>query len=225
MENNQLNKDNIVIIDPTRVGGSTALLVGGSASGKTTLLMQALTNILRDYPDRYDVILVFSESLNSEPLQEFLKEGSNKVHFFPVFIPELVTLAVEMNKKTDNRYGFLMILDDALEGLRGKVSAKMINIYRNSNISTIISVQYVKMIGPAARSSFHNVFITGARNQEIIKTIIDTFIKGHLMDLGYKKKDDMIRAVRQMTKMNEDDRSLILLQQIEDQMSTHKILK
>lgn len=225
MEDYQLSKENITLIDPNRVGGSTALLVGGSLSGKTTLLMQALTNILGDYPDRYDVILVFSESLNSEPLQAFLNEGSYKVHFFPVFMKELVTLAVQMNKATDNRYGFLMILDDAIDGLRGKITSKMINIYRNSNISTIISCQYVKMIGPAARSSFHNVFITGARNQEIIKTIIDTFIKGHLMDMGYKNKDSMIKMVREMTKMGEDERSLILLQQIEDKMSVHKILK
>lgn len=225
MENNQLNEDNITLIDPHRVGGSTAFVCGGSSCGKTTLLMDALTNILRDYPDRYDVILIFSESLNSEPLQEFARESSYKVHMFNVFIPELVTLAVDINKRTDNRLGVLCILDDAVEGLRGKVSSKMINIFRNSGISTIISIQYIKMVTPAARSSFHSVYILGARNSEIRKSIIDTFLKGHLRDLGYKRPDDMDKALREMTKMNEDDRSLVLLQQIEDKMSTHIIRK
>jgi hypothetical protein len=228
MKNNEVTKDNITLIDVNRVGGSTAFLVGGSSSGKTSLLVTALSNIIEQHPDRYDVIMVFSESISAEPLKKWLDaiEGtSSKVHFFPVFIPELVTMMVDINKATDNRYGVLVVLDDCLEGLRGKTASKMINIYRNSGISTIISIQYCKFVTPAMRSSFHRVWITSGRNAEIRKSIIDMFIKGHLRDMGHKNAVEMDKALREMTKMNDSDRSVILLDQIKDELSTHTIFK
>lgn len=226
MKNDDITKENITLIDVDKVGGSTAFIVGGSSSGKTTLLVQALQNILEHRPDRYDVILVFSESISAEPLKNWLDhEGSNKVHFFPTFMPELVTLMVEINKATDNRYGVLVVLDDCLEGLRGKTTSKLINIYRNSGISTIISIQYCKFVTPAMRSSFHRVYITGARNSENRKQILDMFVKGHLRDLGYKNSSDMDKALRDMTAMKDKSRKLILLDQITDELTTHKIEK
>ncbi len=226
MKNNDVTKDNVTLIDVDKTGGSTAFVVGGSSSGKTTLLVQALKNIISNYPERYDVILIFSESISAEPLKDWLDaESSTKIHFFPIFIPELVTVFVDINKATDNRYGVLVVLDDCLENLKGKTASRMINIYRNSGISSIISIQYCKFVTPAMRSSFHRVWITGARNSENRKLIIDMFVKGHLRDLGHKNMVEMDKAIREMTKMGESSRSVVLLDQILDELSTHEIVK
>ena len=62
-KDNTITKNNITLIDPTSEGGSTAFLVGGSMSGKTTLIVQSLINILKDklLRDRYNIIIIFSE--------------------------------------------------------------------------------------------------------------------------------------------------------------------
>jgi ABC-type dipeptide/oligopeptide/nickel transport system ATPase component len=226
MQNGQVTKDNITLIDVDKVGGATAFLVGGSSSGKSSLLVQALSNILDQHPDRYDVIFIFSESENAVPIKDWLMHNQpTKVHFFPNFIPELVTIMVQINKATDNRYGTLVVLDDCLELLRSKTMNKAINIYRNSNISTIVSIQYPKFVSPAMRASFHRVWITGAKNYEIQKSILDIFIKGYMRKLGYKTIDRMIEGLEKMTKMNEKDREIMLLDQIKSDLTTHTIKK
>lgn len=222
----KITKENVTIIDVEKPGGSTAFVCGGSSCGKTTLLVQALKNIVEQHPERYDVIMVFSESISAEPLQDFMSENKHtQVHFFPYYIPELVDMMVKINKGTDNRYGVLVILDDVLDGLRGKMASKLINIYRNSNISTIISIQYLKFVTPAMRNSFHRVFILGARNSENRKSIIETFIRGQLRDLGHKNLDQMDRRLRGETAMRDNDRKLIMLDQIKDELTFHTIKK
>ena len=224
MTDYSITKDNITLVDTAKIGGSTAFVVGGSSSGKTSLLVQAIKNIIEHHPDRYDTIIIFSESINAEPLKDFLEDHKTyKVHFFPCFLPELVNLLVEINKATDNRYGVLVVLDDCIEGLRNKTSSKMINIYRNAGLSTIISIQYCKFVTPAMRSSFHRVWMTGARNSENRKTIVDMFIKGHLRDKGHKNAVEMDKALRELTKMEDKSRKLLLLDQIKDELSVHEI--
>lgn len=221
-EEEDLNKDNITIVNPHIVNGSSALVLAGSFSGKTTLIVQAIKNILEHHRKRYDMIIIFSESVAALPLQQL--PINDKIYILPVFIPQLISLLVNINQATNLRYSILIILDDVLK-LKNEAVDKLLLVARNSGISTIISTQKVKGISPAARASVHNVYILGARNSGVRKDILNMYVNSYLVDRGIKKFDDQEKWLRENTRLCEDDRKLIKINTIEDTMSTHTIKK
>lgn len=225
-KNNTFTKDNITLIDPASEGGSTAFLIGGSKSGKTTLLVQSLINLLRsrELRDRYNIIIIFSESLNAMPLQDLPARKDLKIIIFPMYIPELVKLAQKINYKTNNRYGFYFILDDCNE-LRGGTLKRQILQMRNAGISTLVATQYVKNIGPGPRGSFHHIYITGARTPPDREFIIKEYMDPYLRDKGIKDKDQKDEYLREHTKLEPNQRELIHIDIVNDEMDTHFIKK
>lgn len=140
--------------------GHSILLLGVSGSGKSTMLMDMIREIK---PKDYDRILFFSESPNSQPLIEFLKSSKLKnVQIFDRFIPKIVLFLKRINDVFANKYKFLIILDDVIN-LRGDIINKLYCVYRNSNISTVLTSQYMKFLTPAARSSAWYTIITNLR--------------------------------------------------------------
>lgn len=211
---------NITLIDPTVPSGTTTLLLGGSMTAKTSLIVQSVKNLIKKHPDRFDVIVLMTESINAEPLSGLPKE----VIVLPCYVPEILKLLVRINNATDNRYGFLVILDDCLQ-LRGKDITKAINIWRNSGLSTIISVQSPMFVNPSMRSSFHNIFITGARTSEARKKIGELFIYKYLEDRGISDRGKQDDWIRKHTKLDKDHRMIIRINGVRDEMFTHKIDK
>lgn len=223
-KDNTITKNNITLIDPTSEGGSTAFLVGGSMSGKTSLIVQSLINILKDkvLRDRYNIIIIFSESLSALPLQDLPSRKDLKIQIFPFYIPELVKLAQKINFATHNRYGFYFILDDC-NALRGGTIKQQILQMRNAGISTLISTQYAKNIGPAPRQSFHHIYITGARQPGDRDTLNEIFVNPYLRDRGIIHKDDRDNFLRIHTRIDPNERELIHINSILDEMDTHVI--
>lgn len=212
--------DNITLIDPTVPSGTTTLLLGGSMTAKTTLIVQAMKNLLRMYPDRFNVIVIMTESINADPLQDL----PASIIRLPCYVPELLQLFVKINNATNNRYGFLVVLDDCVQ-LRGKDITKAINIWRNSGLSTIISVQSPMFVNPAMRSSFHNIFITGARTSEARKKIGELFVYKYLEDKGIPERTKQDDWIRHNTKLDSNSRMLIRINGVRDEIYTHKIVK
>ena len=224
--NNKFTKDNITLIDPSAEGGSTAFLIGGSMSGKTSLIVQSLINILKDplLKDRFNLIIIFSESLSALPMSDLPVRKDLKILIFPMYIPELVKLAKRINYKTNNRYGFYFILDDCNE-LRGNVLKQQILQLRNLGISTLVSTQYCKNTPPSVRNSFHHIYITGARTASDRKLLIELFINPYLKDMGLRTETDKDNYIRNHTKREDNQRSLIAIDTTKDEMSTHIIKK
>lgn len=212
--------DNITLIDPNVPSGTTTLLLGGSMTAKTSLIVQSTKNLLRMYPGRFDAIVLMTESINSDPLQDLPSE----VIRLPCYVPEILQLMIKINNATNNRYGFLVILDDCLQ-LRGKDITKAINIWRNSGLSTIISVQSPMFVNPSMRASFHNVFITGARTSEAQRKIGELFVYKYLEDKGIPAKGKQDDWIRKNTKLESNSRMLIRINGVTDEIFTHKIMK
>lgn len=225
-QNNTLKKETLTLIDPSSEGGSTAFLVGGSMSGKTTLIVQSLLNILKDplLRDRYNIIIIFSESLAAIPLQDLPIRKDLKIQIFPVYIPELVKLAQKINFKTNNRYGFYFILDDCNE-LRGGQVRKQILQLRNLGISTLISTQYCKNIGPAPRASFHHIYITGARTTGDREALVDLFLNPYMRDMGILSREDKDDYIRRHTHLEDHQRGLLHINTTKDSLTSHIIKK
>ena len=217
-----INKDTVTIVNPDIVNGSSALVLAGSFSGKTTLIVQAIKNILTHHKKRYDLIIIFSESICALPLNDLPR--NDKIQIYPVFIPQLVSFLIRVNQATDLRYSILIVLDDIIK-LKSEAVDKLLLVARNSGISTIISTQQIKGISPSARSSVHNIYILGSRNSEEREKMLKMFLRSHLKDKGIIKPDDQENYLRDHTALGENSRKLIKINSIEDRMTIHTIAK
>ena len=215
-----ITEKNVTIIDPTVEGGTTALLLGGSMTAKSSLIVRSIKNLIRMFPDRFDSIVVMTGSVNAEPLKGLPEE----VILLPVYVPEMFNILKRINQATNNRYGFLVILDDCLS-TRGRQATEAINILRNSGISTVISVQSPTFINPSMRTSFHNVYITGSRTSEARKKMGEMFLDPYLHDKGIRSRDAKENWIRKNTELRDEDRTLIRINGVQDKMYVHKIRK
>lgn len=138
--------------------GVTFQLVGKSCTGKTTFIMQQL-NLLTDKElAQYNAIIFFTESPHARPLKLIEERILKKLILMDRFCPMILRSLKKVNDGTGNAFKFLVIYDDILE-LRGELLTKSILTLRNSNISTMVSVQYDKIMSPSQRSSVHNIYI------------------------------------------------------------------
>lgn len=151
----------------------TTCFLASSFMGKTTLLVNELNKL---NPDDYDKIILFTESTSSEPLRKLNPKLNIKI--YNVFVPAIVKLLKECNDKTKNRFRFLVILDDVIE-LKNKTFNKMILTMRNSGISTVVLIQYAKLVTPASRSSFHDIYILGLPTLDW-EYILRSFLAPHM---------------------------------------------
>jgi hypothetical protein len=145
--------------DPTT--GKSYLILGSSFSGKTTFMVEQLNKLFKE---EYALVCLFTETKNSEPLKK-LKE-SLPILIFEGWKPEIPQFLKGINDRCENKFKFLIILDDVVDQKTSKTLNKLVLTYRNANISTCISIQYPKLISASSRSSFHEIVITGSRSLE-----------------------------------------------------------
>lgn len=172
------------------VSAKTACILGASFTGKTTFMVDQLNKL---DPGEYDRIVLFTESTNADPLKNIRKDLD--VVIFDRFCPSIPKLLKNINNETKNKFRFLLILDDCIE-LRNKTFGKLILTMRNSNISTVVLLQHVKLITPSSRSSLHNYYITGLRPEDweyVLQSFLGSYFRKILNESGsYKKLADRV---------------------------------
>lgn len=167
----------------------TFMILGRSRTGKTHFLVEQLNKLAGKKrggkgPDKkrpvYDKILLFTESLDAEPL----KGLNSKVSVMKIngFHPKVVLLLKKIQDASDTAFRFLVILDDVVQGLRGGVYPKMLLTMRNSHISCCTLLQYIKIITPAARQNCHHIYVTGLRDDDW-EYLLKSFMGSHVKEI------------------------------------------
>ena len=152
------------IPDP-ETGGMTVALIGSTRSGKTTLL----THILEQEFEKHIGVL-FTPSLHA-PVYKDIK-GLCKA---PYYLPRVIDEAYKINKETKNHYPFLMVLDDVVTAKFDKTLMKAFTIYRNSGITTIMSVQNPVIFNSTTRGNFNAVILGYLNSDEACEKVIRMF--------------------------------------------------
>lgn len=186
------------IFKPSDNTGKSSLVLGSSFSGKTTFLVRELNKLRQD---DYTLILLITESKNATPLKNLSPNLNIKI--LENYDESTINFLKKINNITDNRFNFLVILDDVIDQKHSKTLSKMILTFRNSNISTVISIQYPMLINKSSRSSFHQVVILGSKSAEWWKSTSDIFdLRGWYKDLVPFKisNDDIYRQLKEITK-------------------------
>lgn len=152
-------------IPDAQTGGMTIALVGSTRSGKTTLL----NHLLNKYFGEYCGVLM-TPSLHA-PIYAAIK-GFAKA---PFYVPRIIEEMFSINRKTDNKYPFLAVLDDVVTAKFDKTLMKSFTIYRNSGITTIMSVQNPIIFNSVTRGNFNAVMLGYLNSDEACEKVIRMF--------------------------------------------------
>lgn len=152
-------------IPDAETGGMTIALIGSTRSGKTTLL----THMLDKYFDKYVGVLM-TPSLHA-PIYKDIKCLSKSPEYVPAVIDEMF----KINKGTKNHYPFLAVLDDVVTAKFDKTLLKSFTIYRNSGITTIMSVQNPILFNSTTRGNFNAVILGYLNSDEACEKVIRMF--------------------------------------------------
>jgi hypothetical protein len=179
--------------------GVTYGIIGKSFSGKTHFWVHELNKLTSEELKQYNAIFFFTESTSAEPLASLSARVKKKMITFDRFCPSLLAVLKRINDETRNNFKFLVVLDDILE-LRSMLIIKMILTLRNSNISTVISIQYEKLLTPSQRSSLHNLFLFNLRT-ESWEYMLRGYLLGNFKELipALSERENIGRGTRRLT--------------------------
>lgn len=172
-------------IPEQKTGGCSFALIGSTRSGKTTMLK----HILEEFFDRHLVILM-SNSIHA-PIYKDIDD----VIKCPVYSPRLIKEGYEINRKTSNHYPFLFVLDDVVDKKFDKELLKLLTIYRNSGLSTIITAQSLKILNTASRGNVNFVLLGKLNSDEAIEQVVRAYLMSYLPG----KVEEKVKMYKQMT--------------------------
>lgn len=168
-------------------GGVSICFLGSTRSGKTTFLKTVITDYFKKH-----IKMLMSNSIHN-PIYDNIKDCV----VAPLYIPEMVKEGYEINKKTDNHYKFLYILDDVVSAKFDKELLKLLAIYRNSNLSCIISIQSPVLLNSATRGNLNYVMLGRMNSEESIEKTIKIYLSSYL-------KGRMVDKIREYKRLTED---------------------
>jgi len=175
------------IVLPTN-GGISFCLLGSTRAGKSTFL----NYLLEKYFDKHFKVLM-SNSIHNPIYAETEVDVKS-----PVYHGKLVNEAYMINKKTDNKYDMMMILDDVVSAKFDKDLLKLLAIYRNSNLSAIVSIQSPVLLNSATRGNLNVVLLGKCNSEEQIEKIIKMYLNSYL------NGRNMTEKIREYKRLTED---------------------
>ena len=189
-------------------GGASFALVGATRSGKST----ALAFIFEKFFTKHIPIL-FTYSAHTgvyEPLQ--------KSAICDKFFKEMIEEPLLLNRKTKNKYNFLIIFDDfALTGKQSEIMTRLLTTGRNSGMSVILTGQKLEMLNSTGRANVNFVCCFRQNTDTAIETTIKTYLNSYFPK-GLSM-DDKIKVYREITQ----DHSFFFVDTLEGKCYVSKI--
>jgi len=181
---------------PPQKGGFSIALIGSTRSGKSTALGYILEHYFKDH---------IGVLMTNSPQAEIYK-AMKTVAQSPDYLPKVIRDMAHINRETKNKYDFLAILDDVVTGVKfDKEILKMLTIYRNSNVSCIISAQAVTLMNSAGRTNINNVCLFKLNSDEQIEKVIKFYLNSY-----FPPSWRMIEKIKYYREMTEDHHFFIV---------------
>ena len=181
-----LNIGSIELPDPKF--GVSFVLCGSTRSGKTTIL-----NYLYKTHFKNHISVLMSNSLNSDAYDMLKKTCATSDFYHPEILKEMY----KINHATKNHYEFFAIIDDVPDKREDPEMKRLMCIYRNSRISSIICAQTATMINKMARSNINWVFLGRMNSSSEVERNIKDYLQGSLPTT--MKMTEKIRWYKQAT--------------------------
>ena len=155
-------------IEPPENGCFSFGLVGSTRSGKTCALLWLWDKYFKDT----HVSIMYTGSSQAEIYKPLNKGSAVSPNFYPEIVKETMTL----NMKTKNKYKFLHIFDDMLDGKNSKALAKLLCIGRNNGMSTIISAQELTILNAIGRTNLNYMLLFRLNSQMAVEKVVRNYL-------------------------------------------------
>lgn len=167
--------------------GVTYALIGSSGCGKSTLIRKVFIDYLYDgeLAEKDYIITVYTLSKTSDALQHMSKDilvDGNGVDV------DAINLDYKTNQEYDKKYNIVNILDDCIHIRHEKMVERMFLIMRNSNITSVVSLQYGKLIPPSIRTSVYFSFCMRQNSPEAIEVMVRGWVGGFIPGKSIREK-------------------------------------
>lgn len=186
-------KNNLEIyFDETGPQQSTFALLASSKAGKTTMIKY----LFDKYYNNEDYISCLFSMNSHIPLYEDFDIKISNINNRTLSV---VTTEHYINKNTRNHYKFFNVFDDCLHVREKKLMSDLLMTYRNSNMSSMISLQYPKLLTPGMRANVNHILCGKFNNEETIEIIIRIWFRALFTRMGYLSITSMINFYKEMT--------------------------
>ena len=164
-----LNLASLELPDPKF--GCSFIMCGSTRSGKTTLLNYLYKRHFKDH-----ISVLMSNSLNSDAYDMLKKHCVTSDFYFPEILKDMY----KINHETKNNYEFLAIIDDVPDKREDAEMKRLMTIYRNSRISSIVCAQIATMVNKQARSNINYILLGRMNSSSEVERNIKEYLQGHL---------------------------------------------
>jgi len=113
----------------------------------------------------------------------------------PAFYSDVIKETMLLNQKTKNKYKFLHIFDDMLDGKQSKSLSKLLCIGRNNGLSTIISGQELSILNSVGRTNLNYMCLFRLNSQ----TAVEKVVRAYLSHIIPGKIDEKCRIYTELT--------------------------
>ena len=172
--------------------GVTFAFIGSSGCGKSTLIRkvfidQIFTVRAKEDDKKEFIIQVFTESSKSDAFDGLAKD-KNILMDCKGLDENNINWCYHMNEKYDKKYNFMIILDDVLDIQYKKLVRRMFLIMRNTNISSLVSLQYPNLIPKSVRTSVYFTVLFFLNTDEGIELAVRGWLSAYLPGKNIKEK-------------------------------------
>lgn len=195
--------------------GNSTVIFGSSKTGKSTLMMHIYDKYYKTNKD----FICSLFSINSH-IKIYDDDGNLlKCNTFNDDSQKYILLQKYINSKADNKCNFLNMFDDIINFKYCNLINEMIMTYRNSNMSTIMCLQFAFLFSKMNRANANNIIIFGANSDEARLDLIKTFLKSHFRKMGLKNFDSQMAFFKEVT----NDHGFIYIHTASDSISFHRL--
>jgi hypothetical protein len=213
-ENIVVKRDNLQI-DLDDKSGLSILMIGSTRSGKSTCLNWLMENYYFPPENKY-INVIFSNSYQADIYDNFRQNKS--VVGSILYQPNVVKDLYKINSQTKNKYKFNVILDDIVDSKYDQELKKMLCIYRNSRIGTIICLQNDKLLNATTRGNINHVLLFKLNSDEAIEKTVKMYLLSFFP--RHYKMIDRIKKYKELT----DDHSFFHLNNLTGKIKLCKII-
>jgi hypothetical protein len=179
--------------------GNTTAIFGSSKMGKSSTLMY----IYKKYYSGSDWITIAAlQNPQSKIYTSKLVGGKAKkarLLMIDKYSPMIYKLEKRINIISKNSHNFCNLFDDFI-GIKGNSTLEeLVLTYRNSNISTVICLQYVNLLAKSSRSNVNNILLFGNNTDEATRVAIEIYLKSWFHEHGINSIDEMVCEFKRLT--------------------------
>ena len=172
-------------------GGASIALIGSTRAGKTHCLIKLLNMYFKNH---VGVMMTGSHQA------KIYKGAPKHIIQAPQFIPRVLKDMAMINKETENHYEFLAVLDDIVHGVKFHPEiVKTFCVYRNSNVSAIISAQAINLLNAAGRTNINFVLLFKLNSDEQAEKVIKAYLNSY-----FPPKMRMAEKIRMYREQTQD---------------------